>query len=361
MSFQYRSSSILSTSISGIGGSPLHIQSSQKEDANSAKILTSELTTLDPIGDPNQDLVYMIFQLKEQDHGISSKEVPPRSYISRFAPPICDMEIPKCIQLFNLKLYDGTKGPKEHVARFRVKIERFPIPAHLREGYLCKGFKSTLMGSANLIKNLYKITQGPNKSLASYLNRFCQKCFPILDLEITLAVQAFHMGLRSDSPLYDDLSENPCRSLLEARIRGSRYADEEDRMRIKLQSAYDCPNRKLKAPSFISLRAKPYSRSDYHRIDNVDKDKENEEYPNINDYHFSVDISGLIFAMYKLGNKVRWPKAKNKNPKRSGKLDWCAFLKDFSDMTKDCLALRKEVGILVSKGYLDEILRRSKA
>nr|XP_043619676.1 uncharacterized protein LOC122591474 [Erigeron canadensis] len=267
------------------------------------------------------------------------------------------MEIPKCIQLLNLKLYDGTKGPKERVARFREKIERFPIPAHLREGYFCKGFESTLTGSALE----WLITQGNNESLGSYLDRFLEKSFPILDLEITSAVHAFHMGLHSDSPLYDDLSENPCRSLLEARIRGSRYAEEEDRMWIKSKSAYDHPNRKLKTSSSKSFRAKPYSRFDDHRVDDVDKEKENEEYPRIIDYHFSVDISSLIFAIYELGDKVRWPRAKNKNPKWSGKPDWCAFHKDFSHMTKDSLSLRKEVIILVSKVYLDEILNRNES
>ncbi|KAI3796339.1 hypothetical protein L1987_39007 [Smallanthus sonchifolius] len=67
---------------------------------------------------------------------------------SRFAPPICDAEVPKRFQTPNMKLYDRTTDPEEHVAQYRERMDINPIPLDLKEACLCKGFGSTLTGSA---------------------------------------------------------------------------------------------------------------------------------------------------------------------------------------------------------------------
>ncbi|KAJ0840874.1 hypothetical protein HanPSC8_Chr14g0623981 [Helianthus annuus] len=68
--------------------------------------------------------------------------------VSRFAPPICDAEIPKRFHIPTMKLYDGTTDPEEHIAQYRERMEINPIPERLKEACLCKGFGSTLTGSA---------------------------------------------------------------------------------------------------------------------------------------------------------------------------------------------------------------------
>ncbi|KAM0053668.1 putative virus X resistance protein-like, coiled-coil [Helianthus debilis subsp. tardiflorus] len=65
-----------------------------------------------------------------------------------FAPPICDAEVPKRFHIPTMKLYDGTTDPEEHIAQYREKMEINPIPEKLKEACLCKGFGSTLTGSA---------------------------------------------------------------------------------------------------------------------------------------------------------------------------------------------------------------------
>ncbi|KAJ0864658.1 hypothetical protein HanPSC8_Chr12g0544491 [Helianthus annuus] len=76
--------------------------------------------------------------------------------VSRFAPPICDAEVPKRFHIPTMKLYDGTTDPEEHIAQYRERMEINPIPEKLKEACLCKGFGSTLTGSALkwLLKNL---------------------------------------------------------------------------------------------------------------------------------------------------------------------------------------------------------------
>ena len=68
--------------------------------------------------------------------------------VSRFAPPICDVEIPKRFQTPSMKLYDGSTDPEEHVDQYRERMEINPIPTNLKEACLCKGFGSTLTGPA---------------------------------------------------------------------------------------------------------------------------------------------------------------------------------------------------------------------
>ena len=55
-----------------------------------------------------------------------------------------------------MKPYDGTTDPEEHIAQYRERMEIIPVPTHLNEACLRKGFGSTLIGSA--LKWLLSVT-----------------------------------------------------------------------------------------------------------------------------------------------------------------------------------------------------------
>ncbi|XP_076911067.1 uncharacterized protein LOC143568921 [Bidens hawaiensis] len=75
-------------------------------------------------------------------------EVPIDSHrISRFVPSIGDVQIPKRFQTPNMKLYDGSTDPEEHVSQYRERMEINPIPMEIKEACLYKGFGSTLTGA----------------------------------------------------------------------------------------------------------------------------------------------------------------------------------------------------------------------
>ncbi|KAF5785843.1 putative retrotransposon gag domain-containing protein [Helianthus annuus] len=145
-------------------------------------------------------------------------------------------------------------------------MEINPIPERLKEACLCKGFGSTLTGSAlkwllslppysitsfanlvNLFNNqfscsrkferltsdLYRITQGHNESLRDYITKFSKESLDIPNLDIAPAVEAFKMGLLRDSLFYDDLVMTPCRNLDEVRTRALRFIRLEDDKRIQ--------------------------------------------------------------------------------------------------------------------------------
>ncbi|KAK1431701.1 hypothetical protein QVD17_08258 [Tagetes erecta] len=165
-------------------------------------------------------------------------EIPVGSHkISRFAPPICYAEIPKRFQTPNMKLYDGSFDPEEHVAQYREKMEINHIPEKLKEACLCKGFGFTLTGSAlkwllslppysiasfahlvNLFNNqfscsrsferltsdLYRITQSNSESLRDYVSKFGMEILEIPILDMATAVQAFKIGMKKRLPFLID-------------------------------------------------------------------------------------------------------------------------------------------------------------
>ncbi|KAJ0847565.1 putative retrotransposon gag domain-containing protein [Helianthus annuus] len=270
--------------------------------------------------------------------------------VSRFAPPICDAEVPKRFHIPTMKLYDGTTDPEEHIAQYRERMEINPIPEKLKEACLCKGFGSTLTGSAlkwllslppysitsfanlvNLFNNqfscsrkfekltsdLYRITQNHNESLRDYITKFSKESLDIPNLDMATAVEAFKMGLLKDSLFYDDLVMAPCRNLDEVRTRALRFIRLEDDKRIQERQVGSSKQEK-QGSSFKNNKFKSYHRNENKNVHAVDQEEDDEDYPPISEYCFSVDNHELILAMQNLGEKARWPR---KNDKPSGTKD----------------------------------------
>ncbi|KAJ0539152.1 putative retrotransposon gag domain-containing protein [Helianthus annuus] len=264
-------------------------------------------------------------------------KIPKGSHIiSRFAPPIYNAEIPTCFQTPNMKLYDGTIDPKEHVAQYREMMEINPTPERSKEACLYKGFGSILTRSAlkwllslppysitsfshlvNLFNNqfscsrtferltsdLYRITQACDESLRDYVTKFGRESLEIPNLDITTAVEAFRMRLQKDSPFYDGLFMTPCRKLDEVRFMALRFNRLEDDKRI--QDRLIGSSKHEKQGSFYkNNRSKPYSKHDNQNVHAVEQE-EDEEYPRISEYCFSVDNSELMLALQNLREKAR--------------------------------------------------------
>ncbi|KAJ0861988.1 putative retrotransposon gag domain, aspartic peptidase domain superfamily [Helianthus annuus] len=312
--------------------------------------------------------------------------------VSRFAPPICDAEVPKRFHIPTMKLYDGTTDPEEHIAQYRERMEINPIPEKLKEACLCKGFGSTLTGSAlkwllslppysitsfanlvnlfnsqfscsrkfeRLTSDLYRITQSHNESLRDYITKFSKESLDIPNLDMATAVEAFKMGLLKDSLFYDDLVMTPCRNLDEVRTRALRFIRLEDDKRIQERQVGSSKQEK-QGSSFRSNKFKSYHRNDNQNVHAVDQEEDDEDYPPISEYCFSVDNHELILAMQNLGEKARWPRKNDKPSGTKDKSKWCAYHEDFGHLTEECIALRKEIGYLLSKGHLKELLGRKK-
>ncbi|KAM0050395.1 putative aspartic peptidase domain superfamily [Helianthus debilis subsp. tardiflorus] len=65
--------------------------------------------------------------------------------------------------------------------------------------------------------------------------------------------------------------------------------------------------------------------------------------------------------MQNLGDKARWPRKNDRPAATKDKSKWWAYHVDFRHLTEECIALRKEIGYLLSKGHLKELLGRKKS
>ncbi|KAK9075696.1 hypothetical protein SSX86_004025 [Deinandra increscens subsp. villosa] len=275
-------------------------------------------------------------------------EVPLESHkISRFTWSISQVEIPKHFQTPSMKLYDGTTDPEEHVAHYMERMEINPISTEIKEACICKGFGSTLTGPAmkwllsippntitsfshlvnlfnnqfscsrtfeKLIGDLYRVVQKPEEPLRKYITRFGRESLEISHLDMAAAVEAFKVGLSKDSRFYDDLVMTPCRNFDKVRSRAFRFIRLEDDKKIHQRldvPKYDPNSRKAESPG-KPYRSRPYSKLDNHKVNVVEQDDDDEEYPKVFEYCFSVNIGGLMCAMQDLGEKARWPRKNDK-------------------------------------------------
>ncbi|XP_076890307.1 uncharacterized protein LOC143541352 [Bidens hawaiensis] len=172
------------------------------------------------------------------------------------------------------------------------------------------------------------------------------------------------MGLQKDSTFYQDLVMTPCSNLDEVRNRALRFIRLEEDQRIKDQlntPAKSETQDKKQGSYFRNNGSKPYSKPNGKKINAVKDEKDDEDCPRISNYCFSVDMRGVMLAVRSLGDKARWPRKNEKAPPPKDKSKWCSFHEDFGHMTEDCIALRREISYLLSKGYLKELFGRKKS
>lgn len=92
------------------------------------------------------------------------RKTPANSFAdSPFVESIGFTEMPRKFSLPNMRLYDGTTDPDDHIAQYKQRMFTMSIPLHLREACLCKGFGYSLTGPA-----LQWYTNLPNYFIASF-------------------------------------------------------------------------------------------------------------------------------------------------------------------------------------------------
>ena len=90
-----------------------------------------------------------------------------------------------------------------------------------------------------------------------------------------------------------------------------------------------------------------------------DSEEPRQTYPSIDEYNFSVDLAGLIAYMGQMGQTVRWPRKSYKPNPRRDPTKRCDFHDDIGHTTEDCNTLKKKVSVLLQKGYLKELIKKS--
>jgi len=117
---------------------------------------------------------------------------------------------------------------------------------------------------------------------------------------------------------------------------------------------------KMQGSLFKNNKTKSYSKHDNQNVHVVDYDEDEEEYLKISEYFFSVGIGDVLLAMQDLGDRARWPRKTDKIVGYKDKSKWCAYHEDFGHVTDECIALRRYIGYLLSKGHFKELFGRKK-
>ncbi|KAF3528241.1 hypothetical protein DY000_02039664 [Brassica cretica] len=119
----------------------------------------------------------------------------------------------------NIKAYDGTSDPDDHVAQYKQRMLAVALPKESCEAsfaILSDKFMEQFASSRDLEKTsdgLYEILQHRAKPLRSYIARFNLEKVAIPECSIPNAISAFKRGLLPDGDLYKELTKYQCKTM----------------------------------------------------------------------------------------------------------------------------------------------------
>ncbi|XP_056688311.1 uncharacterized protein [Spinacia oleracea] len=308
-------------------------------------------------------------------HGVPTtiKEASRDSYAdSPYADPIDVIDIPKRFSPQNMPMYDGTTDPREHILTYKQRIMIIPVPKHMREASLSKGFGSTLIGPAPEVVNqlakwvhhflctsrqyvqpedsqqqrvreaandLYRVVQRPDKPLKYYIARFIKEKVTVLECDVPTAIEAFRQGLYGETDLWRDLIKYPCKTLEDAQAKAMAQVRLEALYSKKGTNDYTKTDKRLPYPKRRDDRPSPYSRPQQVEVveedDDIDCKNSPDLPPRINEYSFYVDTAGLMNHISKMGKVVQWPPKSSKPDSKKDPSKWCDFHADIGHTTNE--------------------------
>ncbi|KAI3757912.1 hypothetical protein L6452_05456 [Arctium lappa] len=302
-------------------------------------------------------------------------DVEPRTEFqaSPFVDEIALVDVPKkySIPTFSPK-YSGVTDPTEHVAQYKQLMWTVSIPHQFQEVCMCKSFGATLTGAAlQWLINLKPKTIG---SFAELVNQFTQQFASSRKMEkqtsdlyyvVQKTIEAYKRGLDDSSGLYLDLTKYPPETFEDVRARTLAHMRVEDDLAFRNKHSGDRKSLSVKKPDF---KPKSTNRSEPTRqISNVRFEKKglttskSVQYPKVSSYGFPGSAKDVVVSLKQLQQNVRWPKKSDKDNDKKDKTKWCDFHDDFGHITEDCIALKKELSWLNSKGYLQELKEKKDA
>ncbi|XP_048317965.1 uncharacterized protein LOC125418468 [Ziziphus jujuba] len=174
---------------------------------------------------------------------------------------IAETNLPSRFVPLKFDLYDGMSDPLEHLMQYHHAIFPLGLPYDRREAIMCKIFVTSLKGVAltwfdslksesihsfeELINHFgaqfassmkvkkeahhfFTITQGRNKSLKAYTQRFNKENVNILDCNESIVIEAFKKDLLGENYLYESLMKRVPETMIEPMSRAVKYINLEE-------------------------------------------------------------------------------------------------------------------------------------
>ncbi|XP_075087774.1 uncharacterized protein LOC142169768 [Nicotiana tabacum] len=218
------------------------------------------------------------------------------------------------------------------------------------------------------VNDIFAIKQSPGDGLRDFLARFNRGRMTLPNISEGMAVAAFQNGLNKNGSRatrkllsrlmkYHPTTWDEIHNAYYAEV----HADEDDLngtthrlTSVQAETRKDRSNdarRDLAAPRPNRERHQPESqpRTGTHR-------NERDMPPLLSTYSFCVSPSEIVYALEKLGPKVKWPQKMRSDPSTRKSNALCEFHQERGHKIEDCIALRQKVVNMLHQGHLKELL-----
>jgi hypothetical protein len=282
--------------------------------------------------------------------------------------------------------YDESGDPSDHVEGFRAHLALHGTPDEIA----CRAFPLTLKGVAkdwfsNLkpqsIDNfdtlggqfmnqflairrrkknpayLLSLVQEKEEPLKDYLHRFNQEKLTVKSPDDQTILSALMNGINADGPLMAELARKPTLGTLSQFMRkAEEFVNQEEninaltkRKKVKQEEEGDKEegpsNRRRKTPRTVERKTEPFQ---------VRNQPQSQKWTPLN-----VNLSTVLMEI-KRDPAFRWPPRMRTPPEKRNNQKFCEYHNDHGHQTEDCMALRREIELLIQNGKLIKFVANEK-
>ena len=300
---------------------------------------------------------------------------------SPFTASVLECPLPPKFRLPQLKVYDGTKDPLDHIEAFKTILS---LQQTLDE-VICKTFPTTLRGVARVwfsklpaasIANfdqlsdsfichfiggqchkrppsyLLTVKQQEGETLREYVKRFNKVVLEIDEADKWVIITTFQAGLINPDLVFS-LGKTPPTSMTDLLFKAQKYMNREDALTAK----------GLTGKQKKDKGAKTQSKKKECK-DNLTEAKTRKSSLEAS-WKKKLNFTPLIMPVDKILMRIKddptlkWPKPLSSSSKRRDPKKYCHFHKDHGYYTNECWDLKEQIEELIQRGSSKSLLKET--